>query len=174
MANKSNRASAAARRLAERRNRQEQEQKQDKKVSPTAADIPDSRNRLLSTTAKRSPHDYAQLRAMSVTTVQLPGDIYEAMQEIKAETGVAPGRQLLNALRVDPQGGEIYTPDKHAPIVRKGAKSILNPQRVQIRIPTEEFLNVREMSFRKNISVTQMFTNAWKRQHKWRTKKQED
>src|SRR5699024_9420419 len=56
----------------------------------------------------------------------------------------------------------------------KGAKSILNPQRVQIRIPTEEFLNVREMSFRKNISVTQMFTNAWKRQHKWRTKKQED
>src|SRR5699024_10842756 len=71
MANKSNRASAASLRLAERRNRQEQEQeqKQDKKVSPTAADIPDSRNRLLSTTAKRSPHDYAQLRAMSVTSV---------------------------------------------------------------------------------------------------------
>ena len=87
MTNETN-TSAAARRIAGRisaRNKN-QAHPQDtttatKQRQTTVAhtDIPDSKNRLLGTTARRSTADFTQIGTVNATSVIIPHDIYEKM-----------------------------------------------------------------------------------------------
>lgn len=176
MVNETN-TSAAARRIAERRNsrNKNQERPQDtttaakqRQASVAHTDIPDSKNRLLGTTARRSTADFTQIGTVNATSVIVPRDIYDKMQTIKEEQGIAPARQMLDALRLDKDGGDLNPGDTPP---RRGRGSGTGGHSVQIRIPTEEYLNIKELAYKKSLPMSQLFLSAWKRKYKWKPAK---
>ena len=140
MTNETN-TSAAARRIAGRisARSKNQEHPQDtttaakqRQTSFAHTDIPDSKNRLLGTTARRSTADFTQIGTAKATSVIVPQDIYEKMKAIKQEQGIAPARQMLDALRLDKDGGDLNPGDTPP---RRGRGSGNGGHSVQIRVP---------------------------------------
>ena len=176
MTNETN-ASAAARRIAGRisARSKNQEHPQDtttaakqRQTSFAHTDIPDSKNRLLGTTARRSTADFTQIGTAKATSVIVPQDIYEKMKAIKQDQGIAPARQMLDALRLDKDGGDLNPGDTPP---RRGRGSGNGGHSVQIRVPAEEYLNIKELSYKKNLPMSQLFLSAWKRKYKWKPAK---
>lgn len=176
MTNETN-TSAAARRIAGRisARSKNQEHPQDtttaakqRQTSFAHTDIPDSKNRLLGTTARRSTADFAQIGTAKATSVIVPQDIYEKMKAIKQDQGIAPARQMLDALRLDKDGGDLNPGDTPP---RRGRGSGNGGHSVQIRVPAEEYLNIKELSYKKNLPMSQLFLSAWKRKYKWKPAK---
>lgn len=176
MTNETN-TSAAARRIAGRisARSKNQEHPQDtttaakqRQTSFAHTDIPDSKNRLLGTTARRSTADFAQIGTSKATSVIVPQDIYEKMKAIKQDQGIAPARQMLDALRLDKDGGDLNPGDTPP---RRGRGSGNGGHSVQIRVPAEEYLNIKELSYKKNLPMSQLFLSAWKRKYKWKPAK---
>ena len=176
MTNETN-TSAAARRIAGRisARSKNQEHPQDtttaakqRQTSFAHTDIPDSKNRLLGTTARRSTADFTQIGTVNATSVIVPHDIYEKMKTIKQDQGIAPARQMLDALRLDKDGGDLNPGDTPP---RRGRGSGTGGHSVQIRVPTEEYLNIKELSHKKNLPMSQLFLSAWKRKYKWKPAK---
>ena len=178
MTNETN-TSAAARRIAGRisARSKNQEHPQDtttaakqRQTSFAHTDIPDSKNRLLGTTARRSTADFTQIGTAKATSVIVPQDIYEKMKAIKQEQGIAPARQMLDALRLDKDGGDLNPGDTPP---RRGRGSGNGGHSVQIRVPAEEYLNIKELSYKKNLPMSQLFLSAWKRKYKWKPAKKD-
>lgn len=176
MTNETN-TSAAARRIAGRisARSKNQEHPQDtttaakqRQTSFAHTDIPDSKNRLLGTTARRSTADFTQIGTAKATSVIVPQDIYEKMKAIKQDQGIAPARQMLDALRLDKNGGDLNPGDTPP---RRGRGSGNGGHSVQIRVPAEEYLNIKELSYKKNLPMSQLFLSAWKRKYKWKPAK---
>ena len=178
MTNETN-TSAAARRIAGRISARSKNQ-EDPQDTTTAAkqqqtsfahtDIPDSKNRLLGTTARRSTADFTQIGTAKATSVIVPQDIYEKMKAIKQDQGIAPARQMLDALRLDKNGGDLNPGDTPP---RRGRGSGNGGHSVQIRVPAEEYLNIKELSYKKNLPMSQLFLSAWKRKYKWKPAKKD-
>ena len=176
MTNETN-TSAAARRIAGRISARSKNQEHPQDTTTAAkqqqtsfahTDIPDSKNRLLGTTARRSTADFTQIGTAKATSVIVPQDIYEKMKAIKQDQGIAPARQMLDALRLDKDGGDLNpgdTPPRHGRGSGNGGHS------VQIRVPAEEYLNIKELSYKKNLPMSQLFLSAWKRKYKWKPAK---
>lgn len=178
MTNETN-TSAAARRIAGRisARSKNQEHPQDtttaakqRQTSVAHTDIPDSKNRLLGTTARRSTADFTQIGTVKATSVIVPQDIYETMKAIKQEQGIAPARQMLDALRLDKDGGDLNPGDTPP---RRGRGSGNGGHSVQIRVPVEEYLNIKELSYKKSLPMSQLFLSAWKRKYKWKPAKKD-
>lgn len=178
MTNETN-TSAAARRIAGRisARSKNQEHPQDtttaakqRQTSFAHTDIPDSKNRLLGTTARRSTADFTQIGTAKATSVIVPQDIYEKMKAIKQDQGIAPARQMLDALRLDKNGGDLNPGDTPP---RRGRGSGNGGHSVQIRVPAEEYLNIKELSYKKNLPMSQLFLSAWKRKYKWKPAKKD-
>ena len=178
MTNETN-TSAAARRIAGRisARSKNQEHPQDtttaakqRQTSFAHTDIPDSKNRLLGTTARRSTADFTQIGTAKATSVIVPQDIYEKMKAIKQDQGIAPARQMLDALRLDKDGGDLNPGDTPP---RRGRGSGNGGHSVQIRVPAEEYLNIKELSYKKNLPMSQLFLSAWKRKYKWKPSKKD-
>ena len=127
--------------------------------------VADKDNLLLSSAARRNVADFKG--ASSATTVRVPGTIYKRMREIADKDGVSPNRQMLNALRLDREGGLPYAGDVDETRPARGRNSGKNTHRVSIRIPTFEFLTIQEKSRAQDVPIAQMFLNAWKRAHDW-------
>ena len=178
MTNETN-TSAAARRIAGRISARSKNQEHPQDTTTAAkqqqtsfahTDIPDSKNRLLGTTARRSTADFAQIGTSKATSVIVPQDIYEKMKAIKQDQGIAPARQMLDALRLDKDGGDLNPGDTPP---RRGRGSGNGGHSVQIRVPAEEYLNIKELSYKKNLPMSQLFLSAWKRKYKWKPAKKD-
>ena len=178
MTNETN-TSAAARRIAGRISARSKNQEHPQDTTTAAkqqqtsfahTDIPDSKNRLLGTTARRSTADFAQIGTSKATSVIVPQDIYEKMKAIKQDQGIAPARQMLDALRLDKDGGDLNPGDTPP---RRGRGSGNGGHSVQIRVPAEEYLNIKELSYKKNLPMSQLFLSAWKRKYKWKPSKKD-
>ena len=176
MTNETN-TSAAARRIAGRISARSKNQEHPQDTTTAAkqqqtsfahTDIPDSKNRLLGTTARRSTADFTQIGTAKATSVIVPQDIYEKMKAIKQDQGIAPARQMLDALRLDKNGGDLNPGDTPP---RRGRGSGNGGHSVQIRVPAEEYLNIKELSYKKNLPMSQLFLSAWKRKYKWKPAK---
>ena len=176
MTNETN-TSAAARRIAGRISARSKNQEHPQDTTTAAkqqqtsfahTDIPDSKNRLLGTTARRSTADFTQIGTAKATSVIVPQDIYEKMKAIKQDQGIAPARQMLDALRLDKDGGDLNPGDTPP---RRGRGSGNGGHSVQIRVPAEEYLNIKELSYKKNLPMSQLFLSAWKRKYKWKPAK---
>lgn len=176
MANETN-TSATARRIAQRRDSRNKKQQQPASITtpqkpetaPVAnTDLPDSQNRLLGTTARRSTADFTQIGTVNATSVIVPSDIYEKMKTIKKKQKISPARQMLDALRFDKEGGDLNPGDTPP---RRGRGSGNGGHSVQIRIPTEEYLNIKELAYKKSLPMSQLFLSAWKRKYKWKPAK---
>ena len=74
-----------------------------------------SRPNYLRSETSTDAEQYRQAGATSATTVKAPKEIYEAMQKMREKTNTGPGRQLLEALRHDPLGGDPYDGDTDTP-----------------------------------------------------------
>ena len=178
MTNETN-TSAAARRIAGRISARSKNQEHPQDTTTAAkqqqtsfahTDIPDSKNRLLGTTARRSTADFTQIGTAKATSVIVPQDIYEKMKAIKQDQGIAPARQMLDALRLDKNGGDLNPGDTPP---RRGRGSGNGGHSVQIRVPAEEYLNIKELSYKKNLPMSQLFLSAWKRKYKWKPAKKD-
>lgn len=178
MTNETN-TSAAARRIAGRISARSKNQEHPQDTTTAAkqqqtsfahTDIPDSKNRLLGTTARRSTADFTQIGTAKATSVIVPQDIYEKMKAIKQDQGIAPARQMLDALRLDKDGGDLNPGDTPP---RRGRGSGNGGHSVQIRVPAEEYLNIKELSYKKNLPMSQLFLSAWKRKYKWKPAKKD-
>ena len=178
MTNETN-TSAAARRIAGRISARSKNQEHPQDTTTAAkqqqtsfahTDIPDSKNRLLGTTARRSTADFTQIGTAKATSVIVPQDIYEKMKAIKQDQGIAPARQMLDALRLDKDGGDLNPGDTPP---RRGRGSGNGGHSVQIRVPAEEYLNIKELSYKKNLPMSQLFLSAWKRKYKWKPSKKD-
>ena len=176
MTNETN-TSAAARRIAGRISARSKNQEHPQDTTTAAkqqqtsfahTDIPDRKNRLLGTTARRSTADFTQIGTAKATSVIVPQDIYEKMKAIKQDQGIAPARQMLDALRLDKDGGDLNPGDTPP---RRGRGSGNGGHSVQIRVPAEEYLNIKELSYKKNLPMSQLFLSAWKRKYKWKPAK---
>ena len=127
-----------------------------------------SRPNYLRSETSTNAEQYRQAGATSATTVKAPKEIYEAMQKMREKTNTGPGRQLLEALRHDPLGGDPYDGDTDTR-PKRGPTSGTNGTRVALRIPTDEFIRIQEISHTKDIPIAQLLLNAWKREHNWKT-----
>jgi hypothetical protein len=134
-------------------------------ANPTIDYVADKDNLLLTSAARRNVADFKG--ASSATSVRVPGVIYQRMREISDKDGVSPNRQMLNALRLDQDGGLPYAGDADETRPARGRNSGKNSHRVSIRIPAIEFLAIQEKSRAQDVPIAQMFLNAWKRAHAW-------
>ena len=85
------------------------------------------------------------------------------MLEIKEQTGIGLGAQLLNALRTDPESGAIGNLTYDRP--RRGPGSAFEGHSVFLRVPVEEYMAIRELAYNQNLPISQLFLNAWRRQN---------
>lgn len=125
--------------------------------------VNDADNYLLKTTRKLKTDDFIDAGGTKSTTVKVPEKLHATMVEIKENGGPGLGAQLLNALRTDPETGAVGDLTYDRPL--RGPGSGFVGHAVFVRIPVEEYMVIRELSYNLNLPIAQLFLNAWRRKN---------